>query len=65
MKTSGGGDLNVFPLEAPYPDNLSYAEVSYEILAGRDVARVPTVQNDPAAQTRAWISPASMDAPFS
>jgi len=54
---------NVFPLEAPYPANLNYAEVSYEMLAGRDVAHVPTVQNNPTAQTRAWISPASSDDP--
>ena len=54
---------NTFPLEAPYPANLSYAEVSYEMLGGRDIAHVPTVQTNPAAQTRAWISPASPDDP--
>lgn len=54
---------NTFPLEAPYSANLAYAEVSYEMLGGRDVGHVPTVQTNSGAQTRAWISPASMDDP--
>jgi len=54
---------NTFPLEYPYPANLAYAEVAYEMLGGRDIAHVPTVQNSPTAATRAWISPMSMDDP--
>ena len=55
-----GPTTNVFPLEAPYPANLAYAETSYEMLGGRDVT---TVQTNPTAQTRAWISPTSPDDP--
>lgn len=51
---------NVFPLEPPYPANLQYAEVAYEMLGGRDVT---SIQTNPASDTRAWISPASMDDP--
>ena len=54
---------NTFPLEYPYPSNLQYAEISYEMLGGRDVAHVPTIQTNATAPTRAWISPASMNDP--
>ena len=56
----GQPTLNVYPLEAPYPSNLSYAEVAYELLAGRDVR---STQTSATAATRAWISPTSMDDP--
>ena len=52
---------NTFPLEAPYPVNLSYAEISYEMLGGRDTRGF--TQPNATAQTRAWISPASLDDP--
>ena len=63
-RKASGGDLNVFPLEAPYPDNLGYAEVSYEMLGGRDIAHVTnSVQTNATAATRAWVSPMSLDDP--